>query len=164
MKKQKFVKEELSRIKGELDNEISGIIGKREFEEFKKFAFKGHMIQMAIAFMMGAAFNKVIQAISENLIMPFIKFGISQTGNDWREYTYTPVTGLTLELGAFCAAFVDFFLISLVLYILYAKLVKPVLEDTKIKCIDVKICPYCQSKIHWKCVRCPQCTSELEVI
>ena len=161
--RKKLVGNKAKQIKNELKDEIKGLVGGKEYEQFKKFAFKGQMIQMAIAFMMGAAFSSVVKSISENLIMPVINFGLSKTGDDWREFAYTPIEGLTLELGKFCAAFVDFFLIALVLYILYAKLLQPLREEPpEVKCIETKKCITCQSVIHWQCERCPQCTTWLE--
>jgi large conductance mechanosensitive channel len=163
--RKKLVGKKAKQIKNELKEGVESLVGKKEYDQFKKFAFKGHMIQMAIAFMMGAAFNSVIKSISENLIMPVINFGLSKTGEDWRQFTYMPTEGLTLEIGKFCSAFVDFFLISLVLYIFYVKLLKPIWEEKpEIKCIETKKCLVCQSVIHWQCERCPQCTTWLEKI
>jgi large conductance mechanosensitive channel len=157
-----MVGEIAQQIKKELEKEIEGLVGKNEIEEFKKFAFKGHMIQMAIAFILGASFNSVVKSISENIIMPIITFGLDKTGDNWREITWTPFEGLTLELGKFCGAFVDFFLIALVLYVLYVKLLRPFWKSApKIKCIETKKCTFCQSIIHWQCERCPHCTTWL---
>ena len=89
------------------------------FDEYKKFAFKGDMMKMAIAFILGGAFSKVVTSISESLIMPFLNFILLKTGVGWREFAWTPWTGLTLEVGQLLAAFVDFFLISIVLFIMW---------------------------------------------
>lgn len=166
-KKKKVIGKQIERAKEELKQGIEGLIGKKEFDEFKKFAFKGHMIQMAIAFMLGAAFKKVTSSISEHLVMPAINYLITKTATDWREYTYAPIEGMTFEIGLFIGTFIDFFLLAIILYILYRKVLAPILsekkvEEEKIKCIDTKECPQCYEEIFYKCKRCPICTSWID--
>jgi large conductance mechanosensitive channel len=123
------------------------------------------MIQMAIAFMLGAAFNSVVKSISENLIMPIINYGLSFTGSNWREFVWSPVEGMGIELGQFAGAFVDFILIAVIFFVVWHKFLKKLTEDEKeptITCITTKKCPYCKSVINWECSRCPQCTSNLD--
>jgi large conductance mechanosensitive channel len=160
------------KIHGTIEKEIEGLVGKEEYREFKKFAFKKNMIELAIAFMLGGAFQQVVTAISKNLVMPAINYLISHTENDWREYIYSPIEGLTFEVGKFLGSLVDFLLIAIVLYILYRKIIYPVLqnekegeekEEDKIKCIDKIDCPECCSKIYYKCKRCPHCTCEVKL-
>ena len=90
-----------------------------EFSEYKKFAFKGDMIKMAIAFILGGAFNKVVTSISENLMMPLLNFIVSKTGGNWREAVWAPVEGLAFEIGQFAAVAVDFLLITIVLFVMW---------------------------------------------
>ncbi len=161
----KLVGEQITRTKDELKQGIEGIIGKGEFEAFKKFAFKGHMIQMAIAFMLGAAFKKVTTSISEHLVMPVINYLITKTATDWREFTYSPIEGIVFELGKFIGTFIDFFLLAIILYILYRKMMAPLFAEKKeekkeeIECIYTKECPKCYEDMFYKCTRCPSCTS-----
>jgi large conductance mechanosensitive channel len=99
---------------------------KIEAENFKKFAFQGNIIQLAVAFILGAAFQKVVTAVSETLIMPIINFALnwlcSTTGTHWRTLTWTPIHGMTFETGAFIGSFVDFLIIAVILYILWIKI------------------------------------------
>ena len=127
MSEREFIGEEL------LGEELSTKI-KTEVEEYKKFAFKGEMIQLAIAFILGAAFNGVVKGISEHLIMPIVGFFTGAVaGGGWRAITWEPITGMVFETGKFAGCFVDFFVISLVLFILYVKFLKPyVMERGKI--------------------------------
>lgn len=90
----------------------------KEIEEYKKFAFKNNMISIAIAFIIASSFNDVVQSISNNILMPIINYIISQTGEDWRTLKFSPVNGMDLEIGKFLGVFVDFILISTILYIL----------------------------------------------
>jgi len=164
MQDKKFIAEQLKRAKDEISDEIGGIVGKKRLEEFKKFAFKGQMVQMAVAFMLGAAFNSVVKSISENLVMPVVNYMLSHTGTNWREYTWNPTEGLEIELGIFAGAFVDFLLIATIFFIIWQCFLKKVIEGEKkpkIKCIDTIKCPDCLSIINWQCKRCPNCTSWL---
>ena len=151
------------RTQEEIENGIEYVVGEKEYSDWKKFAFKGQMIQMAISFMLGTAFGKVVKAISESLIMPIINWGLAFTGKNWRTFKLSPLKGLNIEVGVFLGAFVDFILISIILYILYVKLLKPLFEESKgIKCVETKNCPHCFSKINWQATKCPSCTGDIE--
>ena len=95
-----------------------------EIEKYKKFAFKDNMLQVAIAFMIGTAFNKVIISLSDNIIMPILNYLISKTNGNWRELKFSPVEGLDFEIGHFLSSFIDFVLISIVLYVIYRIFIK----------------------------------------
>lgn len=162
LKKRKIIGEQLKRTRGELRSEIEGIVGKEELDEFKKFAFKGNMMQMAIAFMLGASFKKVIGGLSEFIIMPMVNYAIGQTGTEWRETTYSPVESVVFEIGRFGAVFVDFILMSIILYVMWKKMIQPIFKDekkTEIICIEVIKCPKCLQTIDYRTKRCPHCTS-----
>jgi large conductance mechanosensitive channel len=165
MQDKKFIAEQLKRAKDEISDEIEGIVGEKRLQEFKKFAFKGQMIQMAIAFMLGAAFNAVVKSISENLIMPMVNYGLSHTGSNWREYTWEPVTGLAIEAGQFAGAFVDFLLIAVIFFVVWHQFLRKIFKEEEkkkepeIECIQTIMCKHCRSVIHWECKRCPHGTS-----
>lgn len=163
MKKEFINRANVKKAKDTIEDGIEHVVGEKELKEWKKFAFKGRMVEMAIAFMLGAAFQKVVSSISENLIMPMINFIIGKTGENWRNYNITPIEGMTLELGKFAGSFLDFMLISIILYVVYRKVIFPLLkEDEKVKCIQTVSCPKCQEKINYKATRCPFCTSILK--
>lgn len=107
-----------------LSKEDLQIIVNNEVREYKKFAFRSNMIQMAVAFMLGAAFQKLVTSLSDNVIMPIINYGIGITGVPWRELVIKPTTGLSIEMGKFIGSFVDFFILSLILYLVYVKIFK----------------------------------------
>lgn len=163
----KKTKEELKRTKNELSKELEGIIGKETLSEFRQFAFKDNLFQMAIAFMLGAAFKKVVSGISDYLIMPIVNYVIGHTGSGWREMIWTPIEGLTFEVGKCSAVFVDFVLMAIILFIMWKKLIAPIFSEDKkstkhsIKCIDTIDCPQCLMKIDYRAKRCPYCTSQV---
>ena len=156
---------DVERIKDELGDEIEGLVGRKEFEAFKEFAFKDRMIQMAIAFMLGAAFKNVVASISEHLIMPFLTYIMNQADGDWRKVVFEPIEGVVIELGNFLGVFVDFIIIAAILYYLYSRIFRRIEQDDKppeIICDEGIECPFCLCKIHYQSARCPYCTTILD--
>lgn len=152
------IKNEINRSKDELKKEVEGIIGKDEITNFNRFAFKGRMIELSIAFVIGTAFQKTVTSISSSIIMPLVNYFILNIGKDWKNYTWTPIPGMTFGIGDFIGSFIDFFIISIVLYVIYNKIIKSFfdIEDNK-----NKACTQCQSLISNEAKRCPFCTSWL---
>lgn len=112
------MKNNLKYQKLELENKIL----KGEFDQFKKFAFKGDMIKISIGIILGNSFNTVVQSISNNIIMPIVNFLIYQTGSDWRYLEFEIAKGIKIEIGKFLGSTVDFLLVAIFLYIIYIKL------------------------------------------
>lgn len=166
MAKPKLIGRTIKNTRKELQHEIEGLLGKEEYKKFKEFAFKGDMIKMAIAFILGAAFNNAVRGITDFIVMPILNFILNQTNSDWRNYKFEFIQGLSLEVGKFAGVFVDFLLIAIVLYILYTKVLNPIFEEEEleIKCIETRPCSFCKSKVNWKAKRCPNCTSWLDKI
>jgi large conductance mechanosensitive channel len=160
--KKKFVSKEIRRTKNELEKEIESLIGEQRFEEWKNFAFKDEMIKMSIAFVLGIAFKKVVTGISDHIIMPIIDWTLELTGTNWREHTYEITDGLVFETGQLAGAFVDFILISVILFIIYKRVIFVFKKEQKIKCIETIQCEKCLHDIHYLSKRCPHCTSWVE--
>lgn len=121
----------IGRTREEFQKELEGLVGKKELAEFRKFAFKDRMMEMAIAFMLGASFKAVVSSIVNNLLMPLIDYASDFTGNSWREMKWEPVEGLVFEIGTFSGAFLDFLLMAIILYILYVKIIKKVVGSSE---------------------------------
>ncbi len=129
---------------------------KKLLKEFKEFAMKGNVLDLAVAVVLGAAFNKVVTSIVEIFLNPIIE-SLPKLENGG--------TGFTGSLITFAAVVVEFLLTALVLFLIVkaankAKNLKkkeePAAEPT------TKVCPFCQSEISIKATRCPNCTSELK--
>jgi large conductance mechanosensitive channel protein len=112
------MKNNLKYQKLELENKIL----KEEFDQFKKFAFKGDMIKISIGIILGNSFNAVVQSISNNIIMPIVNFLISKTGSNWRNLEFEIAEGIKIEIGKFLGSTVDFLLVAIFLYIIYIKI------------------------------------------
>lgn len=116
--------------------------------EFKKFAMKGNLIDLAVAFVIGAAFNKIINAVVEDLIMPIV--GVLLPSGDWRDWTVTP---LHIKVGNLIGVMIDFLVIAITLFV-----VVRFIEKFRVATSDTKECPKCLEKIPIKASRCKACS------
>lgn len=82
-------------------------------EEFKGFAMKGNVIDLAVAVVIGAAFGKIVSSLVENIITPFI--GLLMRGVDFSGLSYT-VGDATMTYGKFIQSIVDFLIVALVIF------------------------------------------------
>ena len=89
------------------------------FEEFKKFAFKGNVVDLAIGVIIGAAFGAIVKSLVDDIIMPLI--GLILPGDKGYEGWAWQVGGKTVPYGKFLGAVVNFLLVALVLYIFIVK-------------------------------------------
>ena len=129
---------------------------KKLIKEFKEFAFKGNVLDLAVAVILGAAFGKVVNAVVEIFLNPIIAAlpSVEEGGSAW-----------TAPLISFAAVVVEFLLTALVLF----AIVKAANKAKNLKKKEeapaeptTKVCPFCQSEISIKATRCPNCTSELK--
>jgi large conductance mechanosensitive channel len=89
------------------------------FEEFKKFAFKGNVVDLAIGVIIGAAFGAIVKSLVDDIIMPLI--GLIVPGDKGYEGWAWQVGGKTVPYGKFLGAVVNFLLVALVLYLFIVK-------------------------------------------
>jgi large conductance mechanosensitive channel len=135
------------------------------WEDFKKFAFKGNVIDLAVGVVIGAAFGKIITATVSDLVMPMV--ALLMPAGDWRDNGVVLRAGATakdsviLKYGDFLGAILDFFIIALVLFLLVSKLVKAAEGRLGKQSPVVKECPMCMESIPYAAKRCKFCTSDL---
>lgn len=131
---------------------------KKFIEEFKSFALRGNVMDMAIGVLIGAAFSGVVTALTENFINPILQLVLGGA-----TYTMADVAGFA---GNFITAVVNFFITALVLFCLLKAVNKMLTLGHKKEeapaAPTTKKCPYCMSEIDIAATRCPHCTSELE--
>lgn len=129
---------------------------KKLLDEFKAFAFKGNVVDLAVAVILGGAFGKVVTAVVEIFLNPILE-SLPKTPEGG--------TGFVGSLISFAAVVVEFLLTALILFAIIKAMNKakdlkkkeePAAEPT------TKVCPFCQSEISIKATRCPHCTSELK--
>ncbi|MCC6240353.1 MAG: large conductance mechanosensitive channel protein MscL [Phycisphaerales bacterium] len=132
-------------------------------QEFKSFAFKGNMIDMAVGIIIGAAFGKVISSLVGDIFMPLIA-AVMPNDKGYEAWTFI-INGSTIPYGKFIATLVDFLLVALAVFLVIVKIVQGTLKRTEPAAAPAapttRECPYCLSNIPLKAKRCPHCTSEL---
>ena len=145
-------------------------------EEFKKFALKGSVIDLAIGIIIGSSFSSVVNSLVEDIIMPPI--GLLLNGVDFsniylllKEGTepkpYASLTmaqeagAVTLNLGLFINALISFLIIAFVVFLLVKGINRLRKEEMQPEEPTTKKCSYCMTEIPINAVRCPNCTSQL---
>ena len=128
---------------------------KKFLEEFKAFAMRGNVVDMAIGVVIGAAFGKVVTAVIEIFLNPILEsLPKLETGG----------TGFAGSIISFLAVLIEFILTAFVLFLIVKAMneAKKRLVKEPPKKVTVKTCPFCKSEINIDATRCPFCTSELK--
>ena len=140
-------------------------------KEFKEFAMKGNMIDMAVGIIIGAAFGKIVSSLVSDIIMPplglllgkmdFSNLFITLSGGSYETIAQAQSAGAsTLNYGIFINNVVDFLIVTLAIFILISQINRLRRKDAP-KTPDTKKCPYCLSEIPIAAVKCAHCTSQL---
>ncbi len=139
--------------------------------EFKQFALKGNVIDLAVGFVVGAAFGKIVSSFTNDILMPpiglalgavdFSNLFINLSSKHYPTIAAAKAAGApTLNVGVFINTIIDFLIIAFAVFILVKWLNHLVGE--KPAASTTKECPYCLSAIALGATRCPHCTSELK--
>ena len=126
-------------------------------EEFKKFALRGNVMDMAVGVIIGGAFSGIVTSLTDNFINPILK---ELTGA--ASYTWQDVGGFA---SSFLSAVVNFIIMAFILYCLMRGINKLLTIGKKPEAPaapTTKKCPYCKTDIDIEATRCPHCTSQLE--
>lgn len=142
---------------------------KKFMDEFKKFALKGNMIDLAVGMIIGSAFTGIVNSLVNDMFMPLLSL---LTGRiDFSRLMIVLGSGenaATINYGTFITQVINFLIISLVVFVMIRQinklehLGKKEEEKEEVKEETEKECPYCKTKISIHAVRCPHCTSVLE--
>jgi large conductance mechanosensitive channel len=130
------------------------------WKEFKEFAFKGNVIELAVAVILGIAFGAVIASFVGDILMNLIAAVIGQP--DFSQLTFT-VNDAEIRYGAFLNSLINFLLVALALFIV----IKAVNRATRKPADEepmVRECPYCMTNIPAGATRCSACTSEVQPV
>lgn len=145
-------------------------------QEFKKFAIRGNMIDLAVGVIIGGAFNSLVSSLVNDIIMPvlgvftggldFSNWFISLDGTHYDTLAQAQEAGAaTLNYGVFISGLLNFIIMAFVVFLMVKGINK--LRDREKPAQapaapTTKICPHCQSEIHIKATKCPYCTSDVE--
>ena len=143
-------------------------------DDFKKFAFKGNVVDLAVGVIIGAAFGKIVSALVADLVMPVV--GLILPSGDWRNSGIVLRTAadakdnVILKYGDFLGAVLDFFVVALALFLIVSRIVKaaeakftgPHKDEPAAPAM--RECPACCESVFAKATRCKFCTSELKPV
>lgn len=144
-------------------------------KEFKQFAMRGNVVDMAVGIIIGGAFGTIVKSLVSDVIMPPI--GLLLGGVDFSDLFITLKEGatagpyatlaaaqsagaVTLSYGLFINSVVSFLIVAFAVFLLISAINK--LQRTQPAAPNTKECPFCFSSISLKATRCPHCTSELK--
>ena len=131
---------------------------KKFIAEFKEFALRGNVMDMAVGVIIGGAFSGIVTSLTDNFINPILN--VLTAG---KMYTVEDVAGFASN---FISAVVNFLIMALILFCLMKGINKLLTFNKKEEAPaepTTKVCPFCQSEISIKASRCPHCTSVLEI-
>jgi large conductance mechanosensitive channel len=140
-------------------------------KEFKEFAMKGNVLDLAVGFIIGAAFGKIVTSLVADILMPpfglilgkvdFSNLFINISGKTYASLPEAKAAGAaTINYGIFLNNVVDFVIVAFAIFIL-VRMVNRWNKPVPVAVEPTKECPFCATKISAKATRCPNCTSEL---
>ncbi len=151
---------------------------KKMLGEFREFAMRGNVVDLAVGVIIGAAFGKIVDSLVNDIIMPpigvllgkvdFSNLYVLLSGERLATLAETQAAGgVTLNYGVFINAIINFLIVALAVFFLIrginslqkAKHVEEVADEAA---PAMKVCPFCFTEIPAKATRCPHCTSSLE--
>ncbi|MFY9802667.1 MAG: large-conductance mechanosensitive channel protein MscL [Candidatus Acidiferrales bacterium] len=138
---------------------------------FKEFAMKGNVLDLAVGFIIGAAFGKIVSSLVSDIVMPplglilgkvdFSNLFINLSGKSYATLAEAKAAGAaTLNYGNFLNNVVDFLIIAFAVFLI-VRMVNRWNKPAPVAAPSTKECPYCASMIPLKATRCPNCTSEI---
>ncbi len=127
-------------------------------KEFREFAMRGNVLDLAIGVIIGGAFGKIISSLVSDMLMPLL--GLVMGGVNFAEKTLA-VGAAVVKWGAFLQAIIDFLIIAFVIFLI-VKGINNLKKAPPPPDATTKECPYCFSTISIKATRCPNCTSEIK--
>jgi large conductance mechanosensitive channel len=142
-------------------------------KEFKEFAVRGNVLDLAIGVVIGAAFGKIVTSLVDDLLMPplglllgrvdFTNLFIPLTGQRFATLAQAKAAGVpTINYGVFLNNLVTFLIVAFAVFLVVRQVNRMRRgEEKPAEAPVVKECPYCLSSIPVKATRCPQCTSDL---
>ena len=144
-------------------------------KEFKEFALKGNMIDLAVGVIIGGGFNTLVSSLVNDIVMPFISLFtgrldfsnmyIALDGNSYATLEAAKEATSTIAYGSFITGLINFLLTAFVVFVVVKqmnKLHRKKEEPAAPAKPATKVCPHCMSEIHIKADKCPYCTSDVE--
>jgi large conductance mechanosensitive channel len=142
-------------------------------KEFKQFAMRGSMVDMAVGIVIGAAFGKIVTSLVNDILMPpiglilgrvnFASLFVTLNGKHYASLAAAHAAGApTLNYGVFVNTIVDFVIVAFAMFVVITQYQRVMQRFSKAEPSKTRDCPYCLSSIPKAATRCPHCTSQVE--
>ena len=143
-------------------------------KEFREFALRGNVLDMAIGIIIGAAFGKIVTSLVNDILMPpvglllgqvdFSNLFLNLSGTPYASLTEAQAAGAaTVNYGLFFNTVLDFAFVAFAVFLLVRQVNRlKRQQETAPAAPTTRACPFCLSQIPLAATRCPQCTSHLE--
>lgn len=140
-------------------------------KEFKKFALRGNMIDLAVGMIIGSAFTSIVNSLVNDMIMPvvsiftgkvdFTNWFIALDGGSYATLEAAQEAGAaTFNYGSFISNVINFIIMAFVVF-MFVKAMNKMKKKEEPAAPTTKKCPFCKSEISIEATKCPHCTSEL---
>ena len=135
---------------------------KKFLEEFKIFALRGNVIDLAVGVIIGGAFQAIVKSLTDDILMPLLGLFVR---SDFKDVAVS-ILGVEVRYGAFISSVINFLIMAFLIFILVkgmnalSRLGRKAEEEIEEE--TTKKCPFCCSEIAVEALRCPHCTSVLE--
>src|SRR5512147_1994537 len=141
-------------------------------KEFKEFAMKGNVLDMAIGIIIGAAFGKIVTSFVSDVLMPplglllgrmdFSNLFVNLSGTSFATLADAKKAGAaTLNYGLFLNTVIDFVIVAFVIFLLVKQVNRMRVPAPAPPAVPTQECRFCTSAIPARAKRCPQCTADL---
>jgi large conductance mechanosensitive channel len=146
------------------------------FKEFKEFAMRGNVVDMAVGIIIGGAFGKIIASLVEDVLMPpiglllgkvdFAGLFLNLSGQEYATLAAAKEAGAaTLNYGLFINTIINFVIVAFAIFMVVKQMNRMKREKAPAPTVPTtKECPFCVSTISIKATRCPQCTADLKAL
>lgn len=144
------------------------------WKEFREFAARGNVLDLAVGVIIGAAFGRIVTSLVNDMIMPpigmviggldFSNLFVTLNGTAYASLAAAQAAGApTLNYGRFANTVLEFLIVAFVIFLLVRQINRMKTPAPAAPKDESRDCPYCVSRISRKATRCPQCTSEVRV-
>jgi large conductance mechanosensitive channel len=142
------------------------------WKEFREFAMRGNVIDLAVGIIIGAAFGKIVTSLVNDILMPplgvllgkvdFSDLFINLSGKTYGSLTEAKAAGAaTINYGIFINNIIDFLIVAFAVFLLVKQINRLTVKPAAPTPITTKECPFCRTAIPLQATRCPACTSQL---
>jgi len=125
-------------------------------KEFKEFAMKGSVVDLAVGVIIGAAFGRIVTSLVDNIINPILGLVVGRVDLSG---IAVPLHGAVLKVGVFLNDVINFILVAFVIFIMVRQINK--MRKQASAGPAAKHCPFCMSEVHIAARKCPHCTADL---